>query len=189
MISATKIKALAARARQGSDGLKYLGGGCYGQAYRIAPGVVVKYGYQNDISFDVLTMVALRCRETGRRFPHMVEVYHTERYPHDRREWFALMEEVEVVGGGWNHPFPYSYELQEELGSWLYETGHSVSDDDTGEDVFDMHGNNWGYNAAGLPVCFDPVARGESFGYGTPLPKKITPPPRRYGPQRHGVRW
>lgn len=185
---------------QRTYGLDFLGGGCYGRAYRMANGRVLKIGLSvRDGSMGFIAHVAAYCAKHGKPPAYCPYVYEFKR---EADYWWAVMEYCEPVqaaalrkeGLAANDPkyifssfMPtYTPEDQRRMHSALWEQfgplmwdayGKVMDEDDVG---WDTHAGNVGITTDGRLVCYDPL--GSCTKLAT-VPRRIQPK-AQHGPRR-----
>ncbi len=136
--------------------LEYLGGGCFGAAYRLPCGRVLKVSDTFDGTAVWLMHAAKALLATGKAPMYAPEVYAFEVQESGR--WWAVMEYVTPASHelSWD---PCDSEAPHPMRDYLVLWGDSVGIERHDEYCYpDCHDDNWGTTRSGRQVCFDPFA-------------------------------
>lgn len=157
-----------------NSGAKYLGDGCFGSAYLLPCGRVLKVGDTVDGTALWLEHAARMFTATGRAPLYAPEVY--EFGTTSCGGYWCVMEFVTTAmastrGYLWDCAAPGR--MQAHLEAWGDSIGlarHVGS-----YNYPDMHGNNWGHTKSGRSVTFDPFAGEQQHGLREvpPIPPKM----------------
>lgn len=146
-------------------GLHYLGGGCYGAAYKhLASGRVLKVSYSlEDGTMDYIAAVARHCVKHGKP-PHMAPMVYE--FGQCGAYWYAVMEFV-TPGGLYTSAADMRAAVWDIMkaagglrrGSWQDDDTYSYKPVGSLHDAsYDLHSGNTGVTLDGREVIFDPFS-------------------------------
>lgn len=138
------------------SGAELLGSGCFGSAYKLRDGTVLKCGYTVDGTALWIGHAAKVFRDTGKPAQYAPRVYGFEITEGGR--WWARMEWVipALESAGSYDAGACSNAMRSYLRRWGYAKGIV---EHVGEYRYpDAHAGNWGHTRDGREVCFDPFA-------------------------------
>ncbi len=159
-------------------GIQRLGEGCFGHAYKLRDGTVLKVGRCVDGTALWIMHAAKVYRDTGKPAKYAPRVYAFEVLESGR--WWARMEWVTSAEHKTGQLAWYC-SAQAEMWDYLTEWGDYMALD-THEDEYaypDAHGGNWGYTRHGRAVCFDPFAGAQEHSTENILPGARSLPKHR----------
>ena len=142
---------------EGRLGIQRLGGGCFGHAYKLRDGTVLKVGYCIDGTALWIMHAAKVYRDTGKPAKYAPRVYAFKVTESGR--WWARMEWVTTAKAK-TGSFCWDCEAPQEMREYLKDWGDGMGLA-RHEDEYcypDAHGGNWGYTRDGRAVAFDPFA-------------------------------